>query len=101
MEYHSQEVYSQQGEVAQLDIQVLARFHEAMLLKLKNENHKKVYQLLIIEGQDEGEVAREMGYYTSESSRNSGYRQIKLLQKKFKEMAKKILETQDIIIYPR
>jgi hypothetical protein len=46
---------------------------------------------------DEEEVAKKMGYKTSEKGRKAGYKQIKNLKKIFKQKAQEILKTQDII----
>ena len=57
----------------------------------------QVYDLLFIQHIDEEEVAREMGYKTSEKGRKAGYKQIKNLKKVFKQKAQEILKTEDII----
>ena len=56
-----------------------------------------VYSLLFIENKDEEEVAKIMGYKTSEKGRKAGYKQIKNLKKVFKQKAQEILETEDVI----
>ena len=56
-----------------------------------------VYSLLFIENKDEEEVAKIMGYKTSEKGRKAGYKQIKNLKKVFKQKAQEILDTEDII----
>ena len=56
-----------------------------------------VYSLLFIENKDEEEVAKIMGYKTSEKGRKAGYKQIKNLKKVFKQKAQEILKTEDII----
>ena len=100
MEYHSQEVSSKQGEEKIFDEQVLKRLHYHMIKRLTLPRHKEAYKLLIIQGLDEELAASKLGYYSSESSRKSGYRQIKLLQKKFKELARIVIQEEDIIISP-
>jgi len=73
------------------------RLHAEMKLQL-GERQYKVYDLLYVQHKDEAEVAKEMGYKTSESGRKAGYKQIKNLKKQFKEKAKKIMATKDIFI---
>lgn len=63
-----------------------------------NPRHYKVYKMLFIEFRSEEEVAKEMGYKTSEKGRLAGYKQIKNLKKQFKDVAKKILQTKDIFL---
>tara|TARA_B000000475_G_scaffold86899_1_gene70412 strand:+ start:77 stop:817 length:741 start_codon:yes stop_codon:yes gene_type:complete len=56
-----------------------------------------VYDLLFIKHKEEEEVAKIMGYKTSEKGRKAGYKQIKNLKKVFKEKAQQILDREDII----
>ena len=56
-----------------------------------------VYDLLFIQHKEEEEVAKIMGYKTSEKGRKAGYKQIKNLKKVFKEKAQQILDKEDII----
>jgi hypothetical protein len=62
-----------------------------------NEKQFQVYDLLFIQHLDEEDVARQMGYKTSEKGRKAGYKQIKNLKKLFKEKAQDILAREDII----
>ena len=57
----------------------------------------QVYELLFVQHMDEEEVAKKMGYKTSEKGRKAGYKQIKNLKKIFKQKAQDILKTEDII----
>ena len=56
-----------------------------------------VYDLLFIKNLDEEEVAKKMGYKTTEKGRKAGYKQIKNLKKMFKQKAQEILDSEDII----
>lgn len=71
------------------------KLHAAMKEKLSDKNYK-IYEMLFIFNMTDEEVAEEFGYKTSEKGRKAGYKQIKNLKKQFKELAKKILKTQDI-----
>ena len=67
-----------------------------MAKKLSPKQYQ-VYELLFVQHLDEEEVAKRMGYKTSEKGRKAGYKQIKNLKKMFKETAQEILKTEDII----
>lgn len=75
---------------------------------LLNEEMKKVltikqynaYMMLFFEKKDEEEVARFMGYKTTEKNRMIGYKQIKNLKKLFREKALEILKNKDICYGP-
>ena len=67
-----------------------------MAKKLSAKQYQ-VYELLFVQHLDEEEVAKRMGYKTSEKGRKAGYKQIKNLKKMFKETAQEILKTEDII----
>jgi len=54
------------------------------------------YIMLFFESKDEEDVAKFMGYKTSEKNRMIGYKQIKNLKKLFKEKALEILNNKDI-----
>ena len=63
------------------------------VLTLKQYN---AYVMLFFEKKDEEEVARFMGYKTTEKNRMIGYKQIKNLKKLFREKALEILKNKDI-----
>ncbi len=71
------------------------RLHAEMKKKL-SEKHYKIYEMLFIENMTDEEVAKELGYKTSEKNRKAGYKQIKNLKKQFKDKAERILKTKDI-----
>ena len=52
----------------------------------------KVYRLLFIDDFSEEQVAKKMGYKTSEKNRAPGYKQIKNIKKSIISKVKKILE---------
>jgi hypothetical protein len=51
----------------------------------------QLYKALYIKGQDELELAKEMGYKTSEKNRSPGYKQIKNIQKAILIKAKRCI----------
>jgi hypothetical protein len=63
------------------------------VLTIKQYN---AYVMLFFEKKDEEEVARFMGYKTTEKNRMIGYKQIKNLKKLFREKASEILKNKDI-----
>lgn len=72
-----------------------SRLHKEMKTKL-SEKHYAIYEMLFIKSMSDEDVAKELGYKTSEKGRKAGYKQIKNLKKQFKEKAEKILQTKDI-----
>jgi len=56
----------------------------------------KIYVYLYIENKDEKEVAKLMGYRTSEKNRTPGYKQIKNLKKSIITKVKKVLDKKEI-----
>ena len=55
-------------------------------------NELQVYELLYIENLEEDEVAKKMGYKTSEKNRQPGYKQIKNIKKSILTKVKKEIE---------
>jgi hypothetical protein len=63
-----------------------------------SEEHYKVYMMLFFENTSEEDVAKYMGYKTSEKNRAAGYKQIKNLKKMLKEKVQNIIAKNDIIL---
>ena len=78
------------------DIDIASKRLHSEIEKQLNPRHYKVYKMLFIDFKSEEEVAKEMGYKTTEKGRSAGYKQIKNLKKQFKDLAKKILKSKDI-----
>jgi DNA-directed RNA polymerase specialized sigma24 family protein len=97
LEHHSQEVYQRPVEDIPIE-QAEVKLHREMETVL-NERQFKIYALLFIDNLPEEDVAREMGYKTTEKGRKAGYKQIKNLKKLFREKAEKVLATRDIFIH--
>lgn len=73
------------------------RLHDLILDKLTTDRQKTIYIMLYIEHKSEEEVAKEMGFKADTSKRRKiRYKQIKNLQKKFKEIAKKVAKSEDL-----
>lgn len=73
----------------------VVNLHEKMRERL-TPNQFKIYSQLFIEGKSEEEVAKEMGYKTTEKNRRPGYKHISNLKKTFLATAKKIMDQEDI-----
>lgn len=95
LENHSLEVGSMEDHNFNI-VDAYEKLNEHMKKQLSAKQFQ-VYDLLFIQHIDEEEVAREMGYKTSEKGRKAGYKQIKNLKKVFKQKAQEILKTEDII----
>jgi len=94
LEFHS---YTQNTEPSDhLDIsRATSTLHRKMMEKL-TPRHYFVYKMLFIDGISEDEVARILGYKSNEKGRKAGYKQIKNLKNQYKNMAKKIIDKEDI-----
>ena len=90
LENHSQEVYSMITDSFDVELSS-ATLHKRMKKVLKPVEWK-VYELLYIENKEEKEVAKKMGYVTSEKNRSPGYKQIKNIKKSIIKKVKIILE---------
>ena len=96
LENHSNEI----GNIKQKDFNVEAtaqNIHTKMEMVLKPIEWK-IYQYLYIEGKSEEQVAKLMGYRTSEKNRMAGYKQIKNLKKSIIVKVRKHLYNGDIDI---
>lgn len=71
------------------------KLHQEMK-KILSEKNFYIYQMLFIENITDEEVAKRLGYKTTEKGRKAGYKQIKNLKKQFKIKAEQILKTKDI-----
>jgi len=70
--------------------------HDLMLKKL-NPGQGRIYQLLIVEGKSEDEVAKILNFKSSEKGRAPGYKYLLVMKNRFYNMAKDILEDNDIV----
>jgi len=56
----------------------------------------KAFDMLFIQNMTDEEVAKEMGFKSTEAGRKAGYKQIKNLKKMLKDKASKILSKKGI-----
>ena len=77
----------------------ISRATNTLHVKIKHRltpKHYLVYKMLFIDGISEEEVARILGYKSNEKGRKAGYKQIKNLKNQYKNIAKKIIQKEDI-----
>ena len=79
-----------------LDVDEAAiKLHKRMRDTL-NDKHFFIYKMLFIDGLDDSEVAKILGYKSGENGRKDGYKQIKNLKNHYKKIAKKICNKEDM-----
>lgn len=96
MENHSQEINNLPSD--SLDLEESAKNIHIKMEKVLKPIEWKVYKYLYIEGKDEEQTAKLMGYRTSEKNRIAGYKQIKNIKKIIIIKVKKHLYNGDIDI---
>lgn len=74
-----------------------AKLHEKVMIKLKNEKHLSIYKMLYIDEMNDDEVAKIMGFLPDGDKVNSRYKQLNNIKKKFLEIAKEVMQEEDII----
>lgn len=73
------------------------RMHQAVMKQLSGK-HLEIYKLLFVDNVEEAEVARIYGFKKDSSKRKTvRYKQLCNLKKRFYEMAKKVIQDQDIL----
>lgn len=96
IEHHKQEVDQQTHTNIHFDDSI-NRLNELLQLYL-TEKHYQVYIMLFFEHKSDEEVAKFMGYKTTEKNRKAGYKQIKNLKNMLKQKAAQIIEKYDILL---
>lgn len=94
-DFHSNECGDTPVEHCDLDSSV-NRLHSEMKKRL-NSRFYAAYEMLFVQNVPEEEVARFMGYKTTEKNMKAGYKQIRKLKIRFLDLAKKILQEEDVI----
>ena len=74
----------------------IKKLNDLMKVNL-SEKHFLIYTMLFIENMPEEDIAKKLGYKTSEKGRKAGYKQIKNLKRQLKEKAIKLIQKNDII----
>lgn len=96
IESHTQELNSFVD--SSIDFDKSIKNLNVILEKQLSPEHYRVYIMLFFENCSEEEVARYMGYKTSEKHRAAGYKQIKNIKKMLKEKVEGIISQNDIIL---
>jgi len=95
LENHSREV--EEMPLHQLDFSQSISLLNQEMKKVLSENYFRAYQMLFFEKMSEEDVAKFLGYRSSEKNRKIGYKQIKNLKKLFRDKAIEILKNKDIL----
>ena len=98
LENHTHEAYciSKQNE---FDIERSANNLHAKMQEILKPHEWKIYRYLYIDFLDELQVAKKMGYKTSEQNRSPGYKQIKNIKKKIVIKVKELIANDEVDIY--
>lgn len=88
--------FSLHSDVVEIDLEKSIERFDKELKKVLSKNNYKAYRLLFIEKASEEEVAKELGFTTSEVGRKAGYKQIYNIRKKILEESRKILAEKEI-----
>jgi DNA-directed RNA polymerase specialized sigma24 family protein len=96
LENHAQEVFNLQNDAIDIE-KTASNIHEKMHKALKPIEWK-IYKMLYIENKTEEEVARAMGYKTTEKGRSAGYKQMKNIKKVIIKKVKKLLYSGEVDI---
>ncbi len=89
LENHPQEIYNKPSDAFDIETEAI-NLHKNMK-KILKPIEWRVYNFLYIENKTENEVAKAMGYVTSEKNRQPGYKQIKNIKKSIIRKAKQLI----------
>ena len=95
IEHHTHEVNERKDEFLDLELATLKLSSE-----IKEEltpRQLTAFKMLFMQNKPEEEVARFLGFKTTEKRRSAGYKQIKNLKKIFQDKAKQIIKSNDIV----
>jgi len=98
LDSHSQEAFYITNNKS-LDIEISSRNLHKRMEEVLKPHEWMIYKYLYIDNLSELEVAKKMGYKTSEKNRSPGYKQIKNVKKRIIARAKKAIEDDEIDIY--
>jgi len=97
LENHTREVHSIPSDGC--DIEAAAKKLHKKMQKILKPNEWLVYKYLYVEFLDEEQVAKKMGYRTTEKNRQPGYKQIKNIKKNIIKKVKGLLDGEEIDIF--
>tara|TARA_Y100000310_G_scaffold340465_1_gene436349 strand:- start:3211 stop:3897 length:687 start_codon:yes stop_codon:yes gene_type:complete len=96
LENHSKEVHSIPSDF--FDVEHAAKKLHSKMEELLKANEWQIYKLLYVEHLTEKQVAKKMGYRTTEKNRQPGYKQIKNVKKSILIKVKKLINRGDLDI---
>lgn len=95
MENHVHEIHERTDHA--LDIDAATKRLAAELEPQLTPRQFHAFKMLFIHNKTEEEVAKYLGFKTSEKKRSAGYKQIKNLKKMFQEKSRKLIKERDIV----
>lgn len=98
LETHAQEVYNKAED--SIDIERTALNIHSRMEQVLKPFEWKVYRALYVDNLSEEEIAKRMGYKTSEKNRTPGYKQIKNIKKAIILKVRKALDNGEVDIVP-
>jgi DNA-directed RNA polymerase specialized sigma24 family protein len=98
LENYKQEVYHIKNH-SDADIEKAGKKLHKRMKEVLKPHEWKIYQYLYIDFMEELDVAKKMGYKTSEKNRSPGYKQIKNVKKKIMIKVKEVLSKEDIDLF--
>ena len=90
IENHTQEVYSLSSD--NFDVEAAAKQLHVKMKNILNPLEWKIYQHLYIDFGEESDIAKKLGYRTTEKGRISGYKTIFTIKKSIIEKVKAVLK---------
>jgi RNA polymerase sigma factor (sigma-70 family) len=97
IENHPTEIYSMRDTYVDID-ECIIKLSKALEDSLPAKQYR-IYDMLYVKHMEEEEVAKIMGYKTTEKGRKAGYKQLKNLKKIFKDKAIQILQKGEVMAY--
>ena len=98
IESHSHEINSMEFENT-LDLEKNAKILHRKMQEILKPIEWKIYEAIYVKGREEKDIAKELGYKTSEANRNPGYKQIKNIKKSIIKKVKKFLEKGEVDLF--
>lgn len=91
---HEQEISQMPQEnlkIESAELQIRQKMKEQLL-----DSEWKIYELMFVKDYTDEQIAKELGYKTTEKNRSAGYRTIYLVKKKILTLAKKMIRNEEI-----
>tara|TARA_R100000808_G_C2149959_1_gene158527 strand:+ start:2766 stop:3491 length:726 start_codon:yes stop_codon:yes gene_type:complete len=98
LENHPQEVYCLPSS-NEFNLEISIKNLSKKMKEVLKPHEWKIYCYLYVDNLSDLEVAKKMGYKTSEKNRSPGYKQIKNVKKKIISKAKECIENDEIDIF--